>query len=193
MISHEDPNDLIDSVTAEIEAIIQEEIISQNSSSQIEQVAEQVFEKTEAEAAVPTVEVTKTVQEEIFTENLQQAESVETAETDTINTIENIEMPNETLQLAEVVEVATETNSPVETMVEVGNVEYVDYTVKVASPNKEEELTASNEVIENVSPVFTTIESILSDVPIDEKDGPRAKHLKQALRKALNNTAKSCR
>lgn len=207
MISHED---LIDSVTAEIEAIIQEEINSQNSSSPIElPVAEPVADITEAEV-VPTVEAIKVVQEEIITETtLQQTESIDTIDTDTIDTeaiytenidteaIDTTETENTEAPLNEV-EATTETVNPVDTVVEVGNDqcdEFVEYTVKITSPTQEDKLPALTltEVIENVSPAFTTIESILNDAPVDEKDGPRAKHLKQALRKALNNTAKSCR
>lgn len=197
MISHEDPNDLIDSVTAEIEAIIQEEINSQNASSPNEPVAELVAEIIEAEVA-PNVEAIKVVKEETNTGNLQQPESIEIVETETINSIENIEAPNKTLQVVEAttetvgpVEATADAVNPVEAAVKVGSVEYVEYTVNVASPTQQEELPTP-EAIENVFPAFTVIESILNDAPIDEMDGPRAKHLKQALRKALNNTAKSC-
>ena len=69
-------------------------------------------------------------------------------------------------------------------------VDFIEYTVNIScSPSKEKE----NETVVEIPAVPVLIESILNDAPIDENDGPRAKHFKQALRKALNNTVKSCR
>ena len=190
MISHEDTNDLIESVTAEIEAIIQEEINSQNLYAPIEPVVEPVAEPENENIGgdiVPTVGV----QPEIFTENLELTNPNKIIETS--ETVKIIETPTETVQTFEFAENASATVNSFEAIAEIRNEEYVEYTVKVASSTQDGNTTSLNEVNETILPVFATIESILNDAPIDEKDGPRAKHLKQALRKALNNTAKSCR
>lgn len=182
MISHEDPNDLIESVTAEIEAIIQEEISSQFNSNPGEVVTEPTDEPEKAELKVEEVSaVTASISENVEIQNeIHLEDSTEatekTSETTTLET-------NLTLN-----SVTTETVEPVN-----HDLNYVEYTVKIDTPVIEENTVEVKELNENFSPNFITIESILNDPPIDEFDGPRGKHLKQALRKALNNTAKSCR
>lgn len=47
---------------------------------------------------------------------------------------------------------------------------------------------ADNQLVADQTPVLAE-----AKVAENDTDGPRAKHLKQALRKALNNTIKSCR
>ena len=189
MISHEDPNDLIDSVTAEIEAIIQEEINSQNISAPIGVIAEPEVELETAKIDLDVVPgiaqepVEVQVQNEIITENSKHSNLIETT-----GTVEATETSTDIPQASE----ESDTTN-VKITVDEKKEEYVEYTVKISSPTQEEKLSASNEATETISPTFMTIESIINDAPIDEKDGPRVKHLKQALRKALNNTAKSCR
>ena len=179
MISHEDPNDLIESVTAEIEAIIQEEINSQNVSTPTEAAVEPEVQQEAEKVELDVVPVE--AQSETITDNLEQADSAEPTSAETNETTEASTEAIETVQ----------NSDSVENVAEVKKEDYIEYTVKIASPAKEE--SQPSEVLENASPAFMTIESILNDAPIEETDGPRAKHLKQALRKALNNTAKSCR
>ena len=120
-------------------------------------------------------------QSETITDNLEQVDSAEPTSAETNETTEASTEAIETVQ----------NSDSVENVAEVKKEDYIEYTVKIVSPAKEE--NQPSEVLENASPVFMTIESILNDAPIEETDGPQSKHLKQALRKALNNTAKSCR
>ena len=70
---------------------------------------------------------------------------------------------------------------------------FVEYTVNIGSPTQETVAILEIEDTLEAVPLVEETAIFLKDAPIDEKDGPRAKHLKQALRKALNNTVKSCR
>lgn len=186
MMSQDNSNDLIETVTAEIEAIIQEEINSQ--------IALAISE----ENATPSVsETEETVNEDMVKiENEEQLAPVESAAEEIKASEELVEEPQHEV--------------PVEN--QVGNLEHVailetgvnevnkvkddivtEYTVHIGSPSQEEKISVPD-LEENIAVVpAPLIETILRDAPIDENDGPRARHFKQALRKALNNTVKSCR
>jgi hypothetical protein len=74
--------------------------------------------------------------------------------------------------------------------VEVVNVQVADEMISI-----EQELVSSERVEPVESTEQTIAESTTAHIELleDSNDGPRAKHLKQALKKALNNTIKSCR
>mgnify|MGYP006350776189 CR=1 FL=1 len=150
-------------IAAEIEAIIQEEINSQASPELVEE-----------DVIVTSQNISEDVE---VSDNLIQVQEVdEPAEENA--TEENLN-----------VVVSTEDNSEKDTeLPEKDN--FIDYTVNIGSPSQE--LVSISEVQESLVTV-PLVESFLKDAPVDENDGPRAKHLKQALRKALNNTIKSCR
>ena len=250
MMSQESPNDLIEAVTAEIEAIIQEEINSQSSFvipeeavigaeavvSEVQQVehcneiveltepventseeikiVEEPSEATQTEILPATEEqsiqnevsllvVEQSIQNGALIEEVQEQNSgqqIEIQEDATLQT-ENLSEVHEEIvphsenivdtmpvaqneELAEIFEtVVTEVNEEKEEIV-------AEYTVPIGSPSQEK--TAIPEIDESLVAI-PLIETILKDAPVDENDGPRAKHFKQALRKALNNTVKSCR
>lgn len=197
MMSQDDPNDLINSVTAEIEAIIQEEMNSQNSGLPVEVLLEE-SQPTEVQLPQEQAEVVESVQneqeqivveettdsndvstekQEVFASEIENDHAVINEESITESSPSNPENDSE--------QVDTETTEVVEE-----KEQFVEYTVNIGSPSQERDIIA--EISENINPI-PLIETILTDAPIDENDGPRAKHLKQALRKALNNTVKSCR
>lgn len=166
MISHESPSDLI---AAEIEAIIQEEINSQ--------IFPELTEESDAGL------------EQVSNLDVEESVAAETAPIEATVSKETIETPvNEDENTTEAKAFIEESNENVVEAVE--NEDFIDYTVKIGSPSQE---SVSIPEVEESLCVVPLIETILKDAPIDENDGPRSKHLKQALRKALNNTVKSCR
>lgn len=184
-MSQDNPNDLIEAVTAEIEAIIEEEINSQNLPAIYEEAAtvpvsepEQIVseDKVEVESEEEHQPVDSTI-EEIKTA----AEKIEESSTPEIILTEN-QVKN--LEPSSIIE--TNVNELSEMKEDI----VTEYTVHIESPYQEK--TSITECDERLAAV-PLIETILKDAPIDENDGPRAKHFKQALRKALNNTVKSCR
>jgi hypothetical protein len=186
MMSQDNSNDLIETVTAEIEAIIQEEINSQ--------IALAISE----ENATPSVsETEETVNEDIVKiENEEQLAPVESAAEEIKASEELVEEPQHEVSVENQVD-NLEHVAILETGVnEVNKVKddiVTEYTVHIDSPSQEEKISVPD-LDENIAVVpVPLIETILRDAPIDENDGPRARHFKQALRKALNNTVKSCR
>lgn len=186
MMSQESPSDLIDTVTAEIEAIIQEEINSQNNLVQAEESATSPV----AEPEIVTVE--DKIDTAVIENSAEQIQPTESANGEIINT----EILSEVFK-HESSEVASNNATIVENaehiareVLEDKEEIFAEYTVQIGSPSQEK--TYLSEADENLV-VIPLIETILNDAPVDENDGPRAKHFKQALRKALNNTVKSCR
>lgn len=186
MMSQDCPNDLIETVTAEIEAIIQEEINSQN-----------LLAESEETVAAEVSEVEKTVNEDkVEVENEELIASVEIAENETEETETSeklVEEPQPEIPVENQLEMVEPTSTTETVVNEVNEVKadiVAEYTVQIGSPSQEK--IAFPDLDENLTAV-PLIETILKDAPIDENDGPRAKHFKQALRKALNNTVKSCR
>jgi hypothetical protein len=190
MMSQDSPSDLIDTVTAEIEAIIQEEINSQNNLVNTEESTTSPAAEPEIASSEDTIGHTSAIENSV--EPIQPSEEL----TEEINNTENIgnllevskrESNEETSYDVPIVEnVEQIVNEVPEEKEEI----VAEYTVQFGSPSQGK--TAVPEVDENLVAV-PLIETILKDAPIDENDGPRAKHFKQALRKALNNTVKSCR
>lgn len=184
-MTQEDASDLIETVTAEIEAIIQEEINSQNAlaSSVEDELIEEIKSLEELSSVHETVETVQAEQNQIISEFIEEKEQDEAQEHKTTETEEKLVDISE-FNVVLVPEVSQEAavSEPKE------QEQFVEYTVDIESPTQVKDIVA-----EVISENFSTTETILNDAPIDENDGPRAKHLKQALRKALNNTVKSCR
>jgi len=185
MMSQDSPNDLIETVTAEIEAIIQEEINSQN--------AHAIYEET---ATLPVSEPEQTVNEDKVEDETEEQHKLVDSTSEEIKTAEEPIKESKSEILTETQVENSEPSEIIETILnEVSVVKedediVTEYSVQI-EPSYEE-ITADKELEENLIAV-PLIETILKDAPIDENDGPRAKHFKQALRKALNNTVKSCR
>ncbi len=184
MMSQEDASDLIETVTAEIEAIIQEEINSQNALVAVgDELIEEVKPLEELLSVHETVETVQTEQNQIISEFNEEKEQDEAQEPKTTETEEkSVDISEVNVSLLPEVNQEAVVSEPKE------QEQFVEYTVNIESPTQVEYIVA-----EMISENFSTTETILNDAPIDENDGPRAKHLKQALRKALNNTVKSCR
>lgn len=189
MMSHDSPNDLIETVTAEIEAIIQEEINLQNFPVPADSEENVAAEVSEVEQAVNEGKVE--VETEKFIASVEIAENkIEETETSE-NLVEEHQPEIPVEKQLEMVEFTSATETVVNEVNEVKADIVAEYTVQIGYPSQEEKITVLD-VNENLTAV-PLIETILKDAPIDENDGPRAKHFKQALRKALNNTVKSCR
>lgn len=207
MMSHEDPNDLIVAVTAEIEAIIQEEIDSQNSSELVNETETRSAEETFVQAPSEESVQNNSDPGEQYAGNFSAiVENVNDSSVNVFTSVEeapasvSIEIDSAPTLIEEIPVLTEEVPAPDNTLIddtavpsaiadiEIVKEEFIEYTVPVVSPSKD----AVSDVVESVSST-PLIETILNDAPIDEHDGPRARHLKQALRKALNNTVKSCR
>lgn len=181
-------NDIIDFMTAEIEAIIQEEnkinSISTNSNDEIAPI-------------IVIIEKDEIIQNEETTIN---TESEALSELRTVNYVAAQEpTKNEPIQGQANDEVDLD-SANCENIMD----QFIEYTVEIPVPDEEidsigstqtpdEQVEVEEVVVVNAPIHFKIIESILKEAPLDENDGPRARHLKQALRKALNNTIKSCR
>lgn len=204
-------DDIIESVTAEIEAIIQEEINSQNDEKlnffesqnlDLEGENVQFFDNTEVVAECDS--------NLLESENLiLKLESEEKEISEASSEIQKIELP-EGIKIEESDDpnhsnIELEMEMTAESKEEILNPEsesdlklpitetFIEYTVNIGSPSQETVTILGTEDTLAVVPLVEETAIILKDAPIDEKDGPRAKHFKQALRKALNNTVKSCR
>lgn len=106
---------------------------------------------------------------------------------------EDVEMiTNEVAEMEAIISEAISQSINTESINTEDNIENITSTTEAPIEQVESE---DNIVMESVQLVVEETPLVLAEAKVAENDtdGPRAKHLKQALRKALNNTIKSCR
>lgn len=190
MMSQDSPSDLIDTVTAEIEAIIQEELNSQNNLVNTEESTTSPAAEPEIASSEDTIGPTSVIENSVEPIQLSEEPTEEINNTENIGNLLELSKCESNEEVSHDVPIVENVEPIVNEVPEEKEEIVAEYTVQIGSPSQEK--TAVPEVDENLVAV-PLIETILKDSPIDENDGPRAKHFKQALRKALNNTVKSCR
>lgn len=191
-----------------------EDIICEETENQVEAIVEQVTPPEETNNAVGETAVTKSVEQEAAAavtavvvtceESIQEKTQEESKVLGEAADVEEVKEPEPE---PEEERAASQPVQEAENVMVVEEVVTLDQQSALQEESQQEQVTdemqVDKEAAEQVESI--TAESVSPSIEQSQQqqqqpaevenstDGPRAKHLKQALRKALNNTIKSCR